>query len=43
MKREENKKNESNVQTEQKNKPIILVRSGLRAGTMTTLRGCIDI
>ncbi len=43
MKREENKKQAQSVQTEQKDKPVILVRSGLRAGAISTLRGCIDI
>jgi hypothetical protein len=38
MKRDANKKQEQNIQTE--NKPVIRVQTGLRAGAITALRSC---
>jgi hypothetical protein len=42
MKREEVKKDEQKIQTEQKDQAIIRVRSGLRAGAVSALKGCAD-
>ncbi len=43
MKRDDNKNQKQNIQTEQKSAPVIRVQSGLRAGAVSVLRNCGDI